>query len=1544
MFLLQPATLKTIAEKLSHNDKQIQEAANKILLHLLTGRLLMQEDVWIQLMSACTPSLALIQAHSSQDQALQGALRALLVFNSEVSYEGLSLLRQLRLALRFLLLKDLSDSKEIAKVVVKFLLEERDSGSKLPHQVVIIPEQISLLLMFDKPLPLEEDVGRSVFEVDSLVQMFNIFKSPDTEDSLRKSSADQLAIILQDKSLHEAFLSQNGLEVILQQLQAGIQKAATPKVSSDLLASCGKILRLLVHANPKLRHELAGQMSVYLCLLRCALLCQREEKARRDFCHLLVLLLFDEVAGVSFSDDGLEHKFCLPYCVKAGCKLPFACPTLRALHTLPGLDYPRLMPASDDPLPLRSVKLAWGLAANHGCSTLTKSLMAGIGTQAERRSSLDLSEKEKLLVMHSYPWSAVKLALKSITTATSHYGVKQVLWQLSHWLALEQSTFLRDDDSEEVAVNIQSVMMQEDLMRTLSRFLEVTPANPDDKSLLQEVFSFLTNLLQTTGYSEHLITSLKSYIGERTPMLELLGQSAEVKPILEGSTDHDKKEKKSDLLKQVLTFVSVFVQNLQRSSEAWMLKGHFVGSFLVSELFHGLHLADEFHYYDLPSLEATLKCLMHITGRSGWSLDWSGGDSYTLCQQLLKSLLEVVSAFHIGRGGIAISFMGKGVTRNATLCLLHLSHEMKMRAPDKNWPEEWLHEVPGSTTPGLQWLVPLWSYRDPEVRASGLGIATSLATTIPGCVYLSKCHEGIPGTLWTTVLAVITDHSECSVVRKQAINLLINLLSHPMAEPPQGPSEGGTTHWEGPKLTNEETQVSISGTSALLALLNYFHFIPNVVTILSYFYPQCTIQPVSVVDNSSMGSSRSGSGPSTVTTPDIPSTDEPATGGQSSHQPEGHQVISPVLSEQSSTVPLIAASSQTEGRPSSSVSSEDTQVEPRQGRAPSVVGYLSVVTPGLVASVCGILRQLILVLPEKTILSEGKGEILKQLTRILDPNKAKILILSTTSRLAAIQYIAMCHNCLHLASLWLHQDGEDRVDVTKLISKTCQLLHIPVENTKDPSVKSSQFGLIESCFNFSSISIQQSTETDVVEISASHWLQITAIIMSLVKHSVPCSTRLSAFAFLAHILSVNVESSPDSYQSPAFLEAALERQHQDGITDASRLCQLLLTIYDGTSTPCLNHNPLERPTMVAALKNLLAKSQSAKVVALSAGFVESLVDELKSCHVKLTAESLTSQRKKSKKKERNLLKQVKVSLEVLQSFMYQNADVKVAAHQANLSLVVQKLWAWIISSRPLLVTALGTLTTFTSHCHPACLSLSRSPPGTTNSLLYYLIKLAEKQKLVREKDGGDGIIQQRVFEVLTNASWYEECRNILWKSGFLSNLSQFKSLKSKSSKSPQTQQSLHLWLKLLVILTFSPDGQQMVIKIPEILDLLLEFVKWSHAEISHTSILVLHNLCFLGANKNKLLSNEQLVPVFLEKFESGKLKEQFAVTSALWSALHGNQKVKAIMKANSLHARAREKIEDVKRKLQMPVTDHVTQELLVKHYSALTCLLGFLGD
>ena len=50
---------------------------------------------------------------------------------------------------------------------------------------------------------------------------------------------------------------------------------------------------------------------------------------------------------------------------------------------------------------------------------------------------------------------------------------------------------------------------------------------------------------------------------------------------------------------------------------------------------------------------------------------------------LLFFSLKVVSAFHVGRGGTAMSYMGKGVTKNATLCLQHLTNEMASRALDQ---------------------------------------------------------------------------------------------------------------------------------------------------------------------------------------------------------------------------------------------------------------------------------------------------------------------------------------------------------------------------------------------------------------------------------------------------------------------------------------------------------------------------------------------------------------------------------------------------------------------------------------------------------------------------------------------------------------------------------------------------------------------------------------------------------------------------------------------------------------------------------------------
>lgn len=47
------------------------------------------------------------------------------------------------------------------------------------------------------------------------------------------------------------------------------------------------------------------------------------------------------------------------------------------------------------------------------------------------------------------------------------------------------------------------------------------------------------------------------------------------------------------------------------------------------------------------------------------------------------SFTQVISSFYVEWGGNSLSFMGKGVTKNAVISLLHLSHEMMTENKDK---------------------------------------------------------------------------------------------------------------------------------------------------------------------------------------------------------------------------------------------------------------------------------------------------------------------------------------------------------------------------------------------------------------------------------------------------------------------------------------------------------------------------------------------------------------------------------------------------------------------------------------------------------------------------------------------------------------------------------------------------------------------------------------------------------------------------------------------------------------------------------------------
>lgn len=111
-----------------------------------------------------------------------------------------------------------------------------------------------------------------------------------------------------------------------------------------------------------------------------------------------------------------------------------------------------------------------------------------------------------------------------------------------------------------------------------------------------------------------------------------------------------------------------------------------------------------------------------------------------------------------------------------------------------------------------------------------------------------------------------------------------------------------------------------------------------------------------------------------------------------------------------------------------------------------------------------------------------------------------------------------------------------------------------------------------------------------------------------------------------------------------------------------------------------------------------------------------------------------------------------------------------------------------------------------------------------------------------------------------------------------------------------------LWLELFTALSFSMEGQQMILKVKDSVDLILEFSACNNS-VAHQekSLLVLRNLCCHSSNKNKLLAYNKLIPILLLCLTSESETLKMISASSLWALIYNNQKAKVMLKnANML--------------------------------------------
>ncbi|NXP50049.1 RTTN protein, partial [Heliornis fulica] len=1539
-FLLHPKVLYEVCTFGLQEDKnEVNSTAKAILMHLLQGQLIMAVSTWNKFIEGLCPVIPVLQGYADTKDKLGNCIIALSETTSDKGEGILPRTARLRATLRLLFSKKLLVRSVALKHLMFHLLNEEGANLKRPHMHGSVLSSVSNLFIIERSVELKLDKTESIFKVETVEKLYDILTSDAVDLVLRKSAAEQLAIIIEDIKMHGVVKKLGVIEKILAYLNECIH--VDGKLMESILLPCLTLLRKLVYADPIVRLSLAQQSSLLLLLFRVSLIFHNDHAVLSETTVLLCLLLFDEVSrtdtwadGGTINDTGLP-AFSLPVAVVRRYHLPVKIPAHHVVspNTI-------VMPLSSECLTMKPVsdmlKMAWNLSWYHG----TENLLQLIDYEKEAEiflDSLKLSSEDILILKITHTSYGLQHCLNSVIQAVTHRDARTALTRLSFYVLNDRLALKHSSGS--CGTNLKSFVWQ----KAISRFLQVLPASVEDEKLLVDVLRFLNKLLReqrSSLESDHLKWILKSLLKNKPKsLLDLL-----VRPEsqVQDEIDEIRTAVRQQLDKELVCLFNtlLFCSMSVTDRESLELAGSFRTE-LALKLLHCLKLTDAPHFYGLPSLERTLRGMVHVTALPDWST-YSAVEPVTLCKKYLTGLLEVISSFYVEWGGNAMSFMGKGVTKSTVLCLLHLSHEMMTQAKDMDWISLWSLPYDNSEEQvlsqlGLAWLVPLWVDRDPEVRFTALGIGSALTSLEVGCIALAESCQNISGGLWGTVINILLDQSECSMVRREAAFILQNLLVIPI------PTEDmKNCIWRGPSVHDEESGISQTGKPALTALLYHCQFYEHVNQMVKHCYLGCYMFDL----NSSMEDKL------TIEKGGITDFDDSlnlwkAPYSQSSHSQSTSETMirSASLSRGSvNELQAIAPTNSTSFIPDTVVDrlmaqgqSDTTSTEsPNQDDSP-VSATLSrqhaVVTPALLSAICSLLHNLLVVTPEDTGIALQQAHLLAALSSLVSANLVERCIMELKAPLGHPCHIEHVKAQVVLLLQYLSS-------VSKLL-KTCLLLD-PQLVIKDELLKP----LLGNTFTILAIRSKDGLDTELTSVLHETWVDFYSLLTTLLWKSGQISFPSVAAALANHctiILDTICDCIHLSTTYPALYVASLQflsvllneegrRQLQEKETvclnptisfllDHVESCQALVTQLTALIIQVCKRKSSKdalKEVAVNALLSLLAVSKNAQKCALEAELINSCLGNMKHIHAQLNLDSLKPGRAQ-KKKEDNFIKQLRRSMQLLRNCLFQNEECKMAALKTHLVPVLHSLWPWFLIDDDSMQIALHLLCVYTTNYPAGCASLCWASGGQSSlpsarsaagsSLMHNVLKLAS------QASNDNSPIQQVVFCLLSNLALSHDCKGIIQKSNFLQNFVSL-SLPKGSHKSPGSVSTL--WLKLILNVSFGEDGQQIIMKINGFLDQIVEMCKCKHKSSQHLALLILHNICFSPTNKPKVLANDKAIAVLSACLESDSCAIQRIGAASLWALLHNYQKAKVTLKNPSIKRRIDEAYSSAKKTTPQP--------------------------
>ncbi|XP_049637623.1 rotatin [Suncus etruscus] len=1448
----------------------------------------------------------------------------------------------LQFILRLLLVKKSQVRLLALKHLAAHLATEEGAERKRPSINACILSRATNLFLVKNPIELQLDEGRELMiKLETVERVYEIFVSSDVDLVLRRSAAEQLAVIMQDINMHGMVKKLCLIDKIIEYLNKCVCQDG--QVMEALVQPSLVLLRKLLCADAAVRTSLAQQPLLLTLLLRVSLIFHEDGTVVTEVGAVFCLLLFDEVSRMDTWSMGpspttaTTPPFSLPVSVFRRFHLP-----IRVLGHHAVSPYAIVLPLSADCLALKPVsamlRIAWNLAWYHGSEGLLQHLSAE--TQAhEFPSALWLSEQDILALRTTHTSSGLQDCVCAITQAAAHREVRAAVTRMGFYLLNDRWAPKEAGDRCVLALKPLAWHVP------LSRFLQVLPACMEDEKLLLDILQFLTKFLK--AQRKHAPLQLLTWLLESllrpspNPLLDLLvpAESAEPPAQEDAGDARTRSAVRQQLRKELIALYSALLLGPGVGMDRKCLELLRVfQTQLALKLLQCLRVTDAPHFYGLPALERTLRGMVHLTASPGWSTHSPLTQPLDICVKYLSGLLEVITSFYVERGGNAMSFMGKGVTKSTVLCLLHLSHEMLAQTPSSDWVSLWFlplggqREDPALIQRGLTWLIPLWVDRDPEVRFTSLGLGAALTTLEAGCVALASSCQNISGGLWGTVLSILLDQSECSLVRREAAFILQNLLVLPM------PSETVKDYtWQGPCVHDEDSGLALVGLPALQVLLRHCRFYEHLAHMLQHrFLGLSTLPPPRpAVDSTSTGRDPDGlddsfkfwGTPSRMSMhdqdPSSLSTSETMVSPSSGAAEFPSLVPAAMLLPDDSPLQFVAPG-QLDG--TSPWLPHDSLLSAPQPR-PRVL-----VTPPLLSAVCSLLHSLMAVSPRDTVDALRQARLLELLCGTVDtaliescvrelrasPQSCPSLGHTRAQASFLLEFLSSLSRLLQ-SCLLVDPDLVVQEELLRPLNSTVVgVLVIGTKDIADAELGPAFYHAWTQLLDLLATLLRKAGATSLLTVTqalAKHWAPLVDMFCHCIGLAADwLSLSTACLQFLTVIFTREAQRhlqgqdrAPESLPASVTITALLE-ETQGSASPAEQLSGAILQCYEGRCSK----DGLRR-VAAGALMSLLAVSRKAQGHVLRAGLVDSCLEQMMNINAQLNLDSLRPTKAALRKRDDDIVRDLGTIMQLLRNCLYQNQECKEAALRAHLVPVLHALWPWLLMDDSLMQTALQLLCVYTASFPNGCSSLCWSASGPAacrgspgSSLMQRLLKLASQMPLENT------MVQQMVFAFLSNLALSHDCKGVIQKSNFLQN---FLSLTLPRGGTRPLSELTMLWLKLLLNISLAEDGQQMLLRLDGCLDVLTELSRFQHKSSPDLPLLIFHNMCFSPASRPRILANEKVVQLLAACLESEHRHVQRVGASALWALLHNYQKAKSALKNPSIKRRVDEAYSSAKKTL-----------------------------